>query len=173
MESSELSPEEKAGKTWEWLKGIYGRQLTNEYGQTMPESWVAMLGGLSTEQLRTGLRQVARARNPYPPKLMELVSMCDSRKGAPDTTPEYAKLPPPEKDDRFKELYSKAMKQLATDFAGLKTWRDHFAYAYYCIEGDTPDDRLVRTRIKDWYCGRSILDPTPDGEAEPWPELCR
>jgi hypothetical protein len=71
-------------KIWETLTEVYGSTLVKQYGEVMPEAWIALLKGLTTGQMTTGLNKLATRDSPFPPNGAEFRQLCLPEKTSPD-----------------------------------------------------------------------------------------
>lgn len=69
---------------WETLTDIYGSTLANQYGDVMPEAWIALLKGLSPIQMKAGLNKLATRESPFPPNGAEFRQLCLPETISPD-----------------------------------------------------------------------------------------
>ena len=69
---------------WETLTDIYGSTLASQYGDVMPEAWIALLKGLSPIQMKAGLNKLATRESPFPPNGAEFRQLCLPETISPD-----------------------------------------------------------------------------------------
>lgn len=76
---SELTDEERwkmVVERWLWLIDIYGSQMTNQYGNDIPQVWEDVLGNLTTAQFKRGIEAIKNSASPYMPKLPVFIAYC-------------------------------------------------------------------------------------------------
>lgn len=79
---------------------IYGHRWVSSYGSTPNDSWVAALGEMPVDELKTGLDTMLKECLQWPPTLTEFISYCKPPRVDP-IHQEY-QLPAPRKIDREK-----------------------------------------------------------------------
>ena len=72
-------------RLWVRLLEIYGHQLNSQYGETIPESWVMLLKGITPDQIKTGLNGLVKRKDTWPPNAQEFRQLCLPTK-SPDGT---------------------------------------------------------------------------------------
>lgn len=96
MSEHELTPEQKAGRYWDWLRGMYGTALRVQFGEEMPRAWVGTIGALTIDELRVGCRALRDREGRYPPTVPEFIALC-----RPHREPMHQPaLPPPGRQGR-------------------------------------------------------------------------
>ena len=71
-------------RLWVVLTEIYGSSLTNQWGDTIPESWELLLKGLSGDQIKQGLNKLDTRDYTGPPNAAEFRILCLPEKTSPD-----------------------------------------------------------------------------------------
>jgi hypothetical protein len=67
------------GTLWERMTQMFGHRWVSAYGASDTDNvWLACLDGLSPEQLRSGMRAVARGGEAWPPTAPQFRKLCES-----------------------------------------------------------------------------------------------
>lgn len=69
---------------WKTLAGVYGSSLVSQYGEVMPEEWIALLKGLTPSQIKEGLNKLATRESSFPPNGVEFRQLCLPETISPD-----------------------------------------------------------------------------------------
>ena len=69
---------------WQTLADVYGSTLVTQYGEVMPEAWIALLKGLTPSQIKDGLNRIASRESSYPPNGAEFRQLCLPQTISPD-----------------------------------------------------------------------------------------
>jgi hypothetical protein len=69
---------------WQTLADVYGSTLVTQYGEVMPEAWIALLKGLTPSQIKDGLNRIAVRESSFPPNGAEFRQLCLPETISPD-----------------------------------------------------------------------------------------
>ena len=69
---------------WQTLADVYGSTLVTQYGEVMPEAWIALLKGLTPSQIKDGLNRIASRESSFPPNGAEFRQLCLPETISPD-----------------------------------------------------------------------------------------
>jgi hypothetical protein len=61
---------------WLTLSEIYGNQFVTNYGEEPTVGWLAVLDGMTLDQLATGLREAAKTGKSFAPNAVEFRALC-------------------------------------------------------------------------------------------------
>lgn len=90
LKESEPSPkrterqEQIIDKTWKTLVGVYGSTIVAAFGEEMPEEWIALLKGITPNQIADGLTKLADRQSPFHPNGAEFRQLCLPETISPD-----------------------------------------------------------------------------------------
>ena len=69
-----VARDSRATLLWTRLAEMYGQRWLRDYGDEPTETWVRAVSGLSNDQVRKALTNLAKSGNPHPPTLPEFMS---------------------------------------------------------------------------------------------------
>lgn len=69
-------PDHVMARFWSRMSEAYGHKWVRQFGPEPTETWAAGLGHLTVDQIATGLREVARRGDEWPPNLIQFRGMC-------------------------------------------------------------------------------------------------
>lgn len=95
IDSQQLSVSEQSPKrterqeqiidtTWKTLVGIYGSTIVSAFGVEMPEEWIALLKGITPNQIADGLTKLKDRESPFHPNGAEFRQLCLPETTSPD-----------------------------------------------------------------------------------------
>ncbi len=97
-------------RLWKKMLSFYGRQWEASYGHVDGEvykDWSAAIANLSVEQIKTGLDEIAKEGNEFPPNLIKFMRLCRTSTSPSFVTFNSKALPPPDISKRPKVVAAK------------------------------------------------------------------